>query len=411
MPGQPDRFSRGRPMYHLPPTAVPIELSDLRGGLMSLFDPQDALSRFHSLLAKHTASPNCFLVSSGRAALTVILLGLKRLDGRTKVVVPAYGCPTLPQAVLSAGLEPVLCDVCPDTLDLDPAGLMRLLYQDPLAIVQVHLFGLAQDVEPVLQVAREHDIFVIEDAAQALGATVRGRQVGTIGDAGLYSLGWGKCLPTGHGGVIISQKRCASAIAETMLDSVPPSPPWDIRSLVLFFGYGLATHPRGWWFVTRSPLDPAREAADLQSLPPIILRGLSAVQAGIGSSLLGRLDHVQAIRRRNADLLMAELSDSDFVSFPEISKGAQPVFLRLPLVADGGARADRLVGLLSRRGIGAGRPYRTPLADLIADVCRLEDRNFPGASHLSSRLLTLPTHPYLGEDDIGRIVDAFRSLE
>ncbi len=398
-------------MHHVPPTAVPIELSDLRSGLVSLSNPQGALSHFRSLLSRHTGCPDCFLVSSGRAALTVILLGLGRLSARTRVIVPAYGCPTVPQAVLSAGLQPVLCDVSPKTLDLEVATLRRLIVKDVLAVVQVHLYGLAQDVGPVLEIGREHGVFVIEDAAQAFGATLRGSQVGTVGDAGLYSLGRGKCLPTGHGGVIVAQERCASAIAETMSESVHPPRSVDIVSLGMFLGYGLATHPRGWWFVARSPLDPAREVPDLQSLRPIRLAGLSGVQAGVGSSLLGRLDRVQAIRQKNAGLLKAALSEFRFIRFPEVPEDAEPVFLRLPLVVDAEERVDRLVGLLRRQGIGVGRPYRIPLARLLGNAIRQEEHDFPGASLLSSRLLTLPTNPYLDDDDTARIVGAFRSLD
>jgi perosamine synthetase len=402
---------KNRSFRHVPPTAVPAARTDLWSGLAALADREGALERFRSALMNRAGSSHCYLVSSGRAALTVILMGLKRLNGGSRVILPAYGCPTVPQAVLSAGLQPVFCDVCPETLDLDASALKRLVSKDVLAIVQVHLYGLAQDVEPLLEMGREHEIFLIEDAAQAFGATLRGCQVGTIGDAGLYSLGRGKCLPTGHGGVIVAQERCAAAIGEVIRESVRPSPSWDVGSLALFLGYGLATHPRGWWFVTRSPLDPARRATDLQSLRPIRLTGLSAVQAGIGASILGRVDAVQAVRRRNASLLMNALSGFYFVSFPEISQGAEPVFLRLPIVVDDEERADRLLDLLRRRGIGAGRPYRIPLPYLLDDAPQLEDRDFPGASLLSSRLLTLPTHPYLDEDDIDRIAGTFRACD
>ncbi|NIN99724.1 MAG: nucleotide sugar aminotransferase, partial [Anaerolineae bacterium] len=109
--------------------------------------------------------PACHLVASARVALSVILLGLKRLSDRSQVVVPAYCCPTVVQSVLKADLEPVLCDVSVQTLDLDRAALSRLISDEVLAIVPAHLYGLAQDVRDLLAIGQEYGIFVIEDAA------------------------------------------------------------------------------------------------------------------------------------------------------------------------------------------------------------------------------------------------------
>ncbi len=396
---------------HLPPTAVPIQGSDLRSGLASILNSNGAVARFRTLLAERTGSPGCYLVSSGRAALTVILLALKRLSARSRVVVPAYGCPTVPQAVLRAGLEPVLCDVSPLTLDLDRAALRHLINSDLLAIVPVHLYGLAQDVTDLMAVGREFDIFVIEDAAQAFGARLKGRMVGNWGDAGLYSLGRGKCLPTGHGGIIVSRGRCATAISEVVREIVRDAPEWDIGSLALFLGYGLATRPRGWWFVVRTPLNPAKRGMDLRKLPPIRLIELSAVQAGIGASIVARLDEIHKARRENAGRLMDELTELHFVTLPEISPGAEPVFLRLPMVVDGEERANKLFDLLWREGIGVSRSYRRTLADLFSDTLCSNGKDFPGASRLATCLLTLPTHSYLKEGDISRIVRAFQNVD
>ncbi|NIN99725.1 MAG: hypothetical protein GTO49_33095, partial [Anaerolineae bacterium] len=100
------------------------------------------------------------------------------------------------------------------------------------------------------------------------GATFQGRMVGTWGDAGLYSLGRSKCIPAGHGGVIVSQDRCASAISEAMQEAVAEGANWGFDSLALFMGYGLATRPMGWWLVVRTPLNPADEGMDINALPP-----------------------------------------------------------------------------------------------------------------------------------------------
>ena len=404
-------LGRKRLFRHLPPWAVPVTGSDLRGGLAAVLDHRSALDRFRSVLIEQTGSPNCYLVSSGRAALSLILLGLKRLSGRTRVVVPAYCCPTVVQSVLRAGLEPVLCDVSPQTLDLDGEALSRLISRHLLAVVPAHLYGWAQDVRDLVTIGQEYELFVVEDAAQAFGARLSGRMVGNWGDAGFYSLGRGKCVPVGHGGVIVSQERCALAIMEVIREWVPEPVHLDIGTLSLFLGYGVATHPTGWWFVVRTPLNPADFGMDVETLPPIDFRGLSAAQAGIGTSILARLDRIQAVCRRNARWLMAQLAEFGFVTVPQIAPDAEPVFLRLPIVVEGEERTNRLFDLLSREGLGVSRSYWRTVPELYSDLFSSDGKDFPGALRLARCLLTLPTHAYLREEDFERIVVAFQAVD
>jgi perosamine synthetase len=396
---------------HLAPTAVSVTVGDLSAGLSAISDPRGALRRFRSALTEHTGSDNCYLVSTGRAALALILLGLKRLSGRTRVVIPAYACPTVVQAVLRAGLQPVFCDVSPQTLDLDRETLGRLIGRDLLAVLSVHLYGWAQDARELLSLGREYGFFVVEDAAQAFGATLGGRMVGNWGDAGFYSLGRGKCLPVGHGGVIVSRERCGPAIAEVVREWVSDPARLDIGALALLSGYGVATHPVGWWFVVRTPLNPANDRMDVEALPSIDLGGLSAVQAGIGASMLARLGRIQSVCRHNARRLMAQLAELDSVAVPEIAPDAEPVFLRLPVVVQDQERANRLFELLSREGIGVGRSYRRTMPDLFPNVFPSDGEDFPGAARLATCLLTLPTHAYLREEDFARISRVFAAVD
>jgi dTDP-4-amino-4,6-dideoxygalactose transaminase len=394
---------------HVPPTATPISGRDLWRGLTASLGLAGASDHFRSALVERTGSAHCHLVSSGRAALALILHGLRRLSNRTRIVVPAYGCPTVVQSVLAAGLQPVLCDVDPRTLDLDRQALRPLLAQGPLAVVAVHLYGWAQDVRDLLTAAREHQFALIEDAAQAFGARVDGRMVGTWGDAGLYSLGRGKCLPAGEGGVIVAGERLARAIKEAMNNWVVDVPRRGLGSLATLAGYGLATHPAGWWFVVRSSLNPAEARLDLQALPPIDYRPLSDTVAGIGRSLLDRLDDVEATRRRNARRLMSALADFDFMTLPAIAPGADPAFLRLPLIVREPELADRLFDLLAPAGIGVSRSYGRSLAEVFPSLALAQEGGFPGAERLARCLLTLPTHPYLRERDFDRILAAFQA--
>jgi perosamine synthetase len=455
-------------LRHVPPVAVELSPTDVWHGLKAMFQPDHALAQFQTALAEKllpfspigggTAAATdvplppaaageieggClpfspFLVSSGRAALTMILLALRgKSDSgssacrRSQVAIPAYGCPTVVQAVLAAGLEPIFCDVSPHTLDFDRGALERLVSDRLLAVVPTHLYGLAQDIAGLVDLGRENGFFVVEDAAQALGAAIRGRMVGTQGDAGFYSLGRGKCLPVGHGGIAVCRAQHESAFSEVLRrQTLPlvtkPAPtgaegerhggPAGIRSLAVFLGYGLATHPRAWWWVVRSPLNPAAAGMDVADLPPLRMAGLTAVQAGIGHSLLARLEQIQANWRSNARRLMEVLARHSFVTLPEIPAAADPVFLRLPLVTASVGQADRLFHVLSREGIGVSRSYYRTLPDLYAVQLAgrpgfLPGSNYPGAAHLAGCLLTLPTNSHLGDPDLARIARAFERAD
>jgi hypothetical protein len=210
--------------------------------------------------------------------------------------------------------------------------------------------------------------------------------------------------------MIVCQERYASAISEAIQNLGIEATARDLASLVLFAGYGLATHPSGWWFIVRTPLNPTDAGMDAEDLPPIKIHGLSATQAGIGLSVLRRIDQIQAGRRHNAQRLMDQLVEFDFVNVPVIAPDAEPVFLRLPIVVDGEERTDELFDLLSKKGIGVSRSYWRSLPDLFSGVLLSDEQDFPGATRLARCLLTLPTHAYLREGDIERIAGAFRAV-
>jgi perosamine synthetase len=401
--------ARRRHLSHLPPTAFPVSGADVWAGLSAQTPGRHSIDRFRSQIAQQTGSTYCQPVSSGRAALALTLMGLKRILDRSHVIVPAYGCPTVAQSVLRAGLEPVICDLSPQTLAFDLEALKHKIDGNTLAVVPAHLYGWAHDVTDLSTVAAEHGSYVVEDAAQAFGAAWNGRMVGTWGDAGFYSFGRGKCLPAGGGGAIVAKAHCAGAIEEVVRAEASEPPGTDTGALLRLVGYSLATRPFAWWFVVRTPLNPAYDGRDVASLPPIRLQRLSSSLAAIGSSMLGRLGGVQAVCRRNARRLMDLLTGFAFVQVPTVSCEAVPVYLRLPVLVDSRARASRLFDLLAREGIGVSRSYGVTVAELYAGRLPFVESQYPGACRVAQCLLTLPTHAYLGDRDFERIAGAFRA--
>src|SRR6185436_10838824 len=134
----------------------------------------------------------------GRMALYFILKALQLPPG-SEIIVPALTFWVVPEITRVAGLVPVFADVDPVTFTLSPLAVERAITPRTRAVLPTHLYGLACDMDPILDIARRHDLKVIEDCAHSLGATYEGRMVGTLGDASFFSFQAFKPLNT-YGG-------------------------------------------------------------------------------------------------------------------------------------------------------------------------------------------------------------------
>jgi dTDP-4-amino-4,6-dideoxygalactose transaminase len=130
------------------------------------------------------------------------------------------------------------------------------------------------------------------------------------------------------------------------------------------------------------------------------------MQARIGRALLSRLDTINAVRRDNGRHLKAHLQAFDFVHVPETSAAAEPIYLRLPVIADTPEHREQLYHTLWSANIGVGRMYRYALPEIFP---QLGSPPCPGAEQVAQRLLTLPTHHYLTHKDINQITALFQS--
>jgi dTDP-4-amino-4,6-dideoxygalactose transaminase len=145
-------------------------------------------------------------VSSGTAALEIALRAC-RVGFGSEVILSAYDWGAAAGAVLRIGAIPVLADIDPLFYTLDPSSIRGRLRERTRAIVATHLFGHPADIDAIGAFARPRGVRVIEDAAQALGASLRGRPVGTMGDVGCFSLGRGKIVSAGEGGLLVTNDR------------------------------------------------------------------------------------------------------------------------------------------------------------------------------------------------------------
>ena len=189
---------------NVPPAAAPVTWKDLWHGVIGLLFPERSLRLFEEEIRAHFGVSHVFLVSSGTAALTLTLMALKSSSRRTDVVIPAYTCFSVPAAVLKAGLRPVLCDINPSTFDFDHALLERTLNDDTLVRRRPSPVR-----HPVGHRARSRAVPGARHLRRRRrgagdGRGIEGRKLGTLGDVGIFSLGRGKNITCGSGGIVVT---------------------------------------------------------------------------------------------------------------------------------------------------------------------------------------------------------------
>lgn len=159
------------------------------------------VEQFENELAKYLDVTHVVVVSSGTAALHLSLIA-HQIGPGDEVIVPAYSFPAVANAVELTGATPIFADIDADNLCIDPRKIANLISPATKAIMPVHEFGHAADMDSIIHIARHHNLIIIEDAACALGTSYKGMFAGTIGNTGCFSFHPRKILTTGEGGAI-----------------------------------------------------------------------------------------------------------------------------------------------------------------------------------------------------------------
>jgi dTDP-4-amino-4,6-dideoxygalactose transaminase len=376
----------------LAPAAAPVGLATVLHAGLGALRPHASLDRASRELKSYLRAEEIFFVSSGKAALTLTLQALATLGPARRVAIPAYTCFTVPAAVIRAGLEPVLIDVDPDTLDFADGSLKQTLdRRDLLAIVPTHLFGVPADVERLRTAVAGNEPFVVEDAAQALGVTsADGRPLGSIGDVGVFSLARGKHLTAGAGGFVTTSSPRIAAALTTAFSRLPEAS--RLRSLRIWIELAVMTafiHPSLYWLPAGLPFLGLGETV---YEPDFAMSRLPAAAAGALDTWRARLEESNRHREAAVEAWQASLD------LPRPETIRRPL-LRLPVVLSTEETRLRLVQAARLRGLGVSAMYPSAIHQIPELRARFSGQRFPGAEALAARLVTLPTHQYVGELD------------
>jgi perosamine synthetase len=397
-----------RPFRYVAPAGAPIGLADLARWGWTCASTADASRALRSAIGSRFGVQHTFLTSTGRAGLTVLLRALRRLgaDGRDEVILPSYTCYSVLASVVKAGLRPRICDISPDTLDYLADDLDRVDVGRALAIVATNLYGIPNDLPALSAFARRHRIFLIDDAAQAMGASTAGRWSGTWGDAGLFSFDKGKNISAIDGGVIVTNSADVASALEQEMRALGPSGVRESGVGVLkALAYCVLLRPWLYGIPQRIPqLELGKTVFDKEfplNRPPAALVALAL-------TMLDRLDQFTATRRANAAAFLAALSAVHGWQAIRPPAEASAVYLRLPLLMRDAEQRDDALARLNNAGIGATGSYPASIAE-VAAVSALGEahlRHAEGGRQVARRILTLPTHSFVTAADIRRAVAA-----
>ena len=377
-----------------PPAAAPIGFQDLLSGLRGCLE-QGVVERRRVEFREYFGTEHVFFLSSGRAALFLILSALKESGNRRKVILPAYTCFSVPSAVRKAGLEIVPCDILPETLDFDPAQLERLCDDDTLCVVPTHLFGIPVDLSRVREIAERKGAYVVEDAAQAMGVSFGGKRLGTIGDVGFFSFGRGKNVTCGSGGMIVTSSPSIAGRIRTLYDSLGQEPIG--RSARTFFEtcfMQIFLSPSLYWFPRGLPFLKLGETEYHEDFP---VSRIGRLKAGLLNGWRERLEQSNEVRKAAMHRYIESLglkkgigiysSDSPCLRFP--------VYLR---DLSGKETACESFGHL-----GISPMYPAPVHRIREIQGRFEGSTYPSAEKIVKTLVTLPTHFFAGSSVRRRI--------
>ena len=339
------------------------------------------VEKFEEMLSHYVGTKYAVAFNSGTSALHAILLA-SGIGPGDEVIVPSFTFIATANAPLFVGAKPVFADVEERTFGLDPQDVIRKITAKTKAIIPIHYGGCPCLIGELREIAEEHNLILIEDAAESLGATVNGRKVGSFGSAAVLSFCSNKVITTGEGGAVVtdSAKLC---------ERLKP-----IRS-----------HGR----VENSNYFSSTEYMDYVTLGYNFR--MSDITAALGIAQLKKIDRIIEMRRGNARKLSLKLLEISEIEVPHPRDDLFHVYqMYTIMVKDGQEQRDALSTNLAERGIMT-KVYFPPVHLTHFYKNELGYKwDLPTTESLSRRVLTLPMYPSLTEDEIDYIADGMAAF-
>ena len=316
---------------------------------------------FEKQVSSFTKSKYAVAVNSGTAALQAALLALDIKKG-DEVLLPSFTFVATANAVLSVGAKPIFVDIKKEDYTIDPLDCKRKISKKTSAIIPVHLYGNVADVSQLSEISRKHDIPIIEDAAQSLGSTFKGKHSGTFFEMGCYSMYPAKVMTAGEGGFIVTNNK---KLRDKLL---------MIRNHGMVKGY-----------------DTRIFGLNLR---------LPEISAAIATIQMKKLPKFLKARKSNASYLSKLISDLK-IDLPKPKKYENVNWYLYTIATN---KRGKLLKKLNEKGIGAAAYYPTPVHK--TPFYKLKTK-LPVTDWAASNVLSIPIHPKVTKkniDDIAKIM-------
>ena len=324
---------------------------------------------FEAAFAGYAGTSHAVAVNSGTAALHVALLA-HNIGSGDEVITTPFTFIASANSVLFAGARPVFADIEEDTFNIDPQSIVEKITPRTKAIIPVHLYGQTADMESIMEIARDHDLVVIEDACQAHGATYEGKMAGSFG-TGTFSFYPTKNMTTGEGGMITTDDKNVAERARMIRSHGSKQ-----RYFHEMLGYNLR---------------------------------MTDMAAALGLIQLRRLEGFNETRINNAKYLSNRLGKIRGIKVPYVDKRCRHVFHQYTVRISGGYR-DEAVSLLTQKGVGTGIYYPLPVHKQPFYKEMGYSDSLPVSERASAEVISLPVHPAVSKSDLDTISGALQEI-
>jgi len=339
------------------------------------------VEHFEQEFARYKGAPYALAVSSGTAAIHLALAAL-RIGAGDEVIAPAMTfCSTI-HAIVTTGAKPVLVDCCRDTFNIDPEQVQVRITPRTKGILVVHMCGRCCDMDPILEIARKHGLHVIEDCAHAIESTSNGEAAGLMGEVGCFSFYPTKNITTGDGGMVITR-----------------DPELFQRAKVLSL-HGMTAD--AWSRFEGGP-------SGYEVIEAGFKYNMTDLAASLGLPQLAKIEEHWRQRERVWSQYNEQLEELPLLlpaTDPE-SRHAYHLYTPLLILEELHVGRTEIVAALEAENIGVGIHY-VPVHQqpYYRQQFGFEDSDFPNATFVGERTLSLPLSPAMSERDVSDVVTA-----
>ncbi len=332
--------------------------------------------KFEQLFSSYIGVDYGIAVCNGTAALETALFaaGIGKGD---EVILPSFTIISCVLAILRLGAIPVLVDAESDTWNMDVTQIESKITRKTKGIMPVHIYGHPVDMDPVMQIAKKHNLIVIEDAAEVHGAEYKNRKCGSIGDIAAFSFFANKIITTGEGGMVITRNKKMSERAKSYRNLC-------FKPERRFYHTELGNNYR-----------------------------ITNLQAAIGVAQMGRIDEFIKIKRRLGQYYKKRFSSIKGIKTQVEKSWAKTVYWMycIELADCLGINADEMITALKQRGIEA-RPFFIGMHQqpVLQNLGLFKGQNYPVTEKISAQGLYLPSGLALKETQIDEVVSAVEAI-